>query len=261
MLRASSLASGSKGNCLFVQSECTNVIVDAGINLYRLEKSLKVLGTSCQRLDGVLITHMHSDHTSGVVAICKKYGINIYCHSAIAAQIGLMTQKTQSQICEFFDDSFIINDLTVSPFTVQHDVHCQGFSIAAKTKQLSIATDLGHVTDSVIEAMQGSDLIFVESNYEFDMLHNGRYPEYLKRRILSDKGHLSNQDCSDFVSQLVNLGTKQFVLSHLSQNNNYPELAFSSVVNGLKNNGITEGKDCFLEVAEQDRLTSLFQIG
>jgi phosphoribosyl 1,2-cyclic phosphodiesterase len=160
----------------------------------------------------------------------------------------------------FEENSFYIQDITVSPFLVQHDVHCVGYSLLSNTKQLSIATDMGQYTQGVLDAMSGSNLVFIESNYDEDMLKNGNYPTHLKRRVMSDFGHLSNTDCGSVIAKLTNMGTRQFVLSHLSQNNNYPELAFSSIVDTLDSNGIVEGKDVVVEVAEQHKLSSLFQL-
>lgn len=259
MLRACSIASGSKGNCLFVQSEQANLIVDAGINLQRLEKSLKLFGISCGQLDGVLITHTHSDHISGVKSLCKKYGVPIYCHSEIVHDIGKLTDKTDSKAFEF-EQEFKIKDIDVHPFLVEHDVHCQGYSFVSNSKKLSIATDMGQATDVVFQAMQGSNMIFVESNYDTDLLNNSSYPYHLKKRILSNKGHLSNDACSQFVSTMIQNGTRDFVLCHLSQSNNYLERAFTSMISNLSQEGITFGKDCSIEIAEQDRLSSLYQV-
>ncbi|MCL1944676.1 MAG: MBL fold metallo-hydrolase [Firmicutes bacterium] len=258
MLRACSIASGSRGNCLFVSSEQANILVDVGVDLKRLEMSLVVLGSVGAKLDGILITHSHNDHVSGLESLCKKYSVPVYCHAEIADKIGNIICKTQSKVHPF-EDIFFLKDITVSPFLVKHDVHCVGYTLVSMTKQLSIATDMGQYTKDVIDAMSGSDIVFVESNYDEDMLKNGKYPEFLKKRVASHLGHLSNYECGNLVSTLINNGTRQFVLSHLSQNNNYPELAYSSVVDRLKCLGI-DNKDAKIEIAMQDRLSNLYQL-
>jgi phosphoribosyl 1,2-cyclic phosphodiesterase len=242
---------------MYIGSQQANIIVDAGVNLLLIEKSLKLFGTNASKLDGVLISHVHSDHTCGVAALCKKYSVPVFCHQAIA---DFMSKHSDGQIVEFFDDSFYLKDLTITPFKVEHDVHCVGFAVISNTKQVSIATDMGQATQGAIDAMQGSDLCFVESNHDVQLVQQGSYPEFLKKRILSKKGHLSNNACGDLIQSLVNFGTKNFVLSHLSESNNYPELAFSSVVNKLQEKGIKEGQDVHLEVAMQNRLSSLYQL-
>jgi len=258
MLKGCSIASGSKGNCLYVGSAQANILVDAGVDLKRIEKSLIVLGANAKKLDGVLISHTHSDHVAGLAALCNKYGMPVYCHQNIAAQVYKLIEKTSSKIIEF-DNPFYVQDIAVNPFPVQHDVPCVGYSFVSHTKQLSIATDMGKYTPIVIESIEGSDLIFVESNYDIDMLRNGSYPAFLKNRVASDFGHLSNDDCGDLIAKLSQKGTRQFVLSHLSQNNNYPELAYSIVNSRLLACGIDE-EEVKVDIALQDRLSNLYQI-
>ena len=258
MLKGCSIASGSKGNCLFVSSKEANILVDVGVDLKRLHKSLIVLGCSPQKLDGVLISHTHSDHISGLLALCKQCGVKVFCHQEIAAQIYKIVEKTKSTIVDF-DGLFFIKDISINPFFVQHDVHCVGFSFVSNAKQLSIATDMGKYTSQVVDAVSGSDLVFVESNYDEEMLRNGNYPTFLKNRVSSDFGHLSNLDCGELVATLAQKGTKQFVLSHISQNNNYPELAYSSVVERLRASGLNLDSVA-VDIALQDRLSNLYQL-
>jgi len=185
------------------------------------------------------ITHDHTDHVSGVGKLIEKYK-------------AIVKRDTQD---------FTVGDLLVSPFKVPHDVECYGFSVHHQKSKISVLTDLGEITNETLKKISDSDIVVIESNHDERMVReNSRYPNHLKNRILSSRGHLSNQDCAKACLFLAQSGVKQIILAHLSENNNYPELAFRTVVDHLYQNGIIEGEDVRVEVAGADRMSGLYQV-
>ncbi len=259
-LKVCSLSSGSSGNCIFVSSDNATVLIDAGIPLSRVERSLRVFSCPCDKTS-VIITHTHSDHISGVPSLTAKYKVPVYAHY-LSREIANKRDFDATCLKEFGDDDFCVGDLLISPFRVSHDVPCVGFSVLCGGKKVSVMTDLGYVTDKTIGGVSDSDMVVIEANHDEELLKNNpHYPYYLKKRILSDKGHLSNSACADAVVKLARSGVKQIMLAHLSRENNYPELAFSAVKDELTKNGIVEGKDVMMEVAPASKLSGLYIIG
>lgn len=258
-LKLCSFASGSSGNCIFIASDKTKLIIDIGISLSRVERSLKVLGHSSEDVS-VLVTHTHSDHVSGLNNFTKKYKTNVYTHITSAAETTLNTNMN-SKIKDFSLKEFVVGDIAVIPFKVSHDVPCVGYQIYNGNKKISVLTDLGTIDNSIIDSIKDSDLVFIECNHDETMLDlNTRYSAWLKRRIVSDNGHLSNRVCANACVELAKNNVKQIILGHLSKDNNYPELAFNTVANKLAENGIFESKDIKIDVAVADKLSGLFEI-
>ena len=251
------IASGSKGNCTLVRSENTNVLVDIGIPLFYAEDSLKKLGVNPCDIDAVLVTHEHTDHISGVQAFCHKYNKPVYAHNAAAARIIRQLSKlAPHKIAEFYDNDFFVGDLTVSPFQLSHDAPCTGYGFSDKNGKISMLTDAGILTDALLKSIADSDIVLIEANHDIDMLRSSKkYPAALKRRILSEYGHLSNAAGGEAVAKLASGGVaRQFILAHLSMENNYPELALSAVGSTLLRYGIKAGSDVELYVAEQYKI-------
>lgn len=254
------LGSGSSGNCIFVASETTKILVDLGLPALRVEKCLRALGSSADSVS-VLITHCHSDHISGIDTFCRRHkDAAVYCHSDCLGSLWQKLGESRKKLVSS-DGDFFVGDITVSPFRVSHDVPCVGYSLLSGGKKATIATDIGKVTRKMLDSVSDSDLIIIESNHDETLLrNNASYSPFLKNRILSDKGHLSNGACAECVAYLACRGVKQIVLAHLSRENNYPELAFETCKNYLFSRGLCEGKDVRLEVAYADRMSSLFEI-
>lgn len=255
-LKICSFSSSSSGNCIYVASEKTKILIDSGIPLSRVGKSLRVLSQSCDDLS-VLVTHSHSDHISGIAPIVSKYGAKVYAHSLS----DIPTEEFDFGYNTFSDSEFTVGDILVSPFRVSHDVFTLGYSLIHQNKKISVLTDLGKIDLGVISAIKDSDIIFIESNHDEELLRNNpKYPAFLKRRILSDRGHLSNSACAQAITILAENGVKNFILGHLSKENNYPELAFRTVCNILRANNIVEGEDVNLEVAPFDKMSGLYNV-
>ena len=225
-MKASIFASGSSGNCMLLTSGDTNILIDAGISMRRAEDALRQAGLTMRDIGGVLITHEHSDHISGLKMMLKHYELPVYAPRTLAARLRGMLPELDGflRIIEPGKD-FRIGSLSVRAFHTPHDTdESVGYRIESDGV-FAVATDMGHVTDEVETNLIGADAVLVESNHDVEMLSYGAYPVYLKRRILSDRGHLSNADCAKLVRRLAESGVKRIVLGHLSRENNTPEKA------------------------------------
>ena len=262
-MKVATLASGSKGNSTYLESNEAKVLIDAGLTLKELEKRLRLIEVDPNQIDAILITHEHSDHIKGVGLFAKKYQTDIYAHAklwqVLAKKLGEAIVK---QYVQFFSEDFFVKDLTISAFEVPHDsVHCVGYNFYNNGKKISIATDLGHTNDRIIDKLKDSTIVILEANYEEDLLKaNTKYPSYLKNRIKGSRGHLSNEQTVGVIAQLVNAGVKQVVLAHLSEENNAPEVAFNTIKKGLEEVGIIEGKHVFVDVSTQNRVGNVFKL-
>lgn len=233
------LASGSSGNCTFIESGDTKILIDAGISTRRIGRSLAKIGVNPRELDALLITHEHGDHCRETSRISTAFRIPVY-----------MNQKTY-EICRCFlngkeemryfniGKSLHIKDLFVFPFPLFHDAQAPvGFRIQDENTSLGMAVDLGVVTDQVIKNLKDCETVILESNHDLDMLINGDYPWHLKQRIRSQVGHLSNRDAGKTLKELFGGGRlRKVYLAHLSQNNNRPEVALNTVKSRLENLG------------------------
>ncbi len=230
------------------------MLVDIGVPLFYVEGALRRLGVEPGKVDAVFVTHEHTDHIGGVQAFACKYGTPVYMHGGAAENIiRKLSRISARKICEYEYNDFFFKDITVSPFFVSHDVHCTGYSFVSGTEKISMLTDAGTVSDSLLKSIADSDTVLIEANHDVDMLKaSKKYPAVLKRRILSDFGHLSNAACGAAVTKLALGGiTRQFILAHLSEENNYPQLALSAVSGALTSRNIICGNDVFLSVAGQ----------
>lgn len=241
------LASGSSGNSIYVESPRFKLLVDAGLSGRELNHRLEGLGMCLGKIGAVLISHEHSDHIQGLGALGRRYQIPLYMNEGTHRQAGDRL-KGVKEIHHFTTgQAFSLEDLWIEPFSVPHDAADPvGFNLYASGRKLSIALDLGYPTRLVRERMKEAHWIVLESNHDPEMLMNGPYPWHLKQRILGKRGHLSNQDSSSFLADLLHANLSHVVLAHLSQVNNRPELARDSALAALREQGIA------LHVALQD---------
>lgn len=255
-MRIINLASGSKGNCTLVEGDNSAILIDCGIELKRAEELLNSVGCSAEKVSAIIVTHTHSDHIKSVTKFSAKY--NSFVYATDRNWIEGKLQKVPVERRKFISmEDFFIDEFTISPFEVSHDaVSTIGMSVLNRGRKFSIATDIGEMTSSVLDKMAGSDLIFIESNYDEYMLKTGSYPPIIKKRIASNCGHLSNIDCADAVSRLIRLGTKHFVLMHVSENNNTYELAYGTTRKVLKDKNLDN--NIFIGVAFQHKVSSNF---
>ncbi|MCL2847636.1 MAG: MBL fold metallo-hydrolase [Firmicutes bacterium] len=255
-LKICSISSSSRGNCIFVGSNKTRLLIDAGVNFNTVKRSLKVLGQDEQPLN-VLITHTHSDHISNLKSIQKYTEANVYSYGG-----SRLNKKMDILYNEFSLESFSIGDILVTPFNLSHDTPCVGFTLESGDSKISFLTDLGEANDDLVNNLYESDLVFLEANHDINMLRLGSYPIHLKRRVLSNEGHLSNDATAIIAEKLVTKGkVKQLILGHLSEQNNTPMLAETTVVRKLSNAGAILGKDFSLEIAPARGLSGLYCVG
>lgn len=257
-----SLYSGSSGNSIFVSSENTKMLIDAGLPGKSIENALQEIGESPREIDGICITHEHSDHVKGVGVLSRKYDIPIYATektwAGMAKSIGNIKEHN---IKIMHKKNFSIKDMNISRFTTPHDAADPGgFSLESNGKKVCIATDLGNFTEEVKSNLTDADVVLLESNHDIEMLKFGPYPYVLKRRVLSDIGHLSNEACGNAIIDVMSDKPKRIVLGHLSKTNNYPELAYQTVVNILNENKINIGKDIILSLADRNKPSSFIKL-
>lgn len=255
MMRICTIASGSTGNCTLVADSGTVILIDAGISARRICSALGCLGYSPTQLSGILITHEHTDHICGLATLIKHYDIPIFAPRTVANNLRWSIAGVDDFITELSaqrEDS--VGALRVLPFHTPHDTpESVGYRITGSSV-LGFCTDCGHVTDEMLEGLSGADTAVIEANHNIERLLAGPYPAMLKRRILSDNGHLSNDSSAQLALSLANSGTRRFVLAHLSRENNTPELAFDAVGNALLDEGLDLTKNGFLGIAPEKEI-------
>ncbi len=251
-MRVCTLASGSSGNATYVEEGSSAVLVDAGPSGRAIVQGLEAIGVDPLTLDGILVTHEHIDHIKSAGVLARKFDLNIYATEKtweeMTPALGHLPAASQC----FLEPGRVLAlaDLQVEYFQTSHDaVDAIGFCLHGRHQQLGIITDTGRLTGTARKSTAGSDLLIFEANHDLQMLQAGSYPWPLKRRILSDRGHLSNLAAGCCLASLVNGKTMGVILAHLSKENNLPELAYSTVAGVLEEAGLYAGRDLILEVA------------
>lgn len=260
MVKFCTLYSSSSGNCVFISDGETNLLVDAGVSASKICSALESLGVSPEEIDGILVTHEHSDHISGIRVFCKKYNTAVYANAQTAQKIVKSCGEIPSGCLHIISTSvaFSVRSMSVKAFQTPHDsVSCVGYVIEAEGRKYAVATDTGTVTKAMLSNLAGAEAVVIESNHDEEMLKKGPYTYALKKRILSDVGHLSNSSCAWLATQLAIWGTKKIILGHLSEKNNTPQKAFEASKNLLEKNGFKIGSDILLKVAPSDDVCSI----
>ena len=251
-MRIVTFASGSTGNCSLVSDGEANILIDAGISMRRTVSALKELGLSPQDLCGVLITHEHSDHISGLSMILKHHNISVYAPQELCEVLAAMKPELKSRLIAIpVNEAFGLGGIEVKAFRTPHD---SKFSVGYRFEGSSVAafaTDTGSITDELVCRIEGARLALIEANHDLEMLLSGPYPYILKRRILSENGHLSNEDCAKLALHLAKSGAWDIIVGHLSRENNTPQLAFNTVSAGLT------GENVGLHVAPMDKMLAV----
>lgn len=250
-MKACVLASGSKGNCTYIETSRLKFLVDAGPSCAYIERSLRSINVDPKKIDFIFLTHTHVDHVAGLRVFLKKYHPKVY-----------LTEKMHYELDIDIPDYFYINreivieDLDVLPIKTSHDVlESHGYVFTSEGKSIVHITDTGYINVRNFSKLKGKNLYIFESNHDVRMLREGKYPYHLQQRILSDKGHLSNKDSSYYLSKFVTDDTKKIVLIHLSEENNTPELALNTLLDALAGKNIPD-----IEIAKQKERTELIEV-
>jgi len=251
MSKVCQLFSGSSGNSILVSSKGNYVLVDIGVSAKRCENALLDIDVDPKSISAVLVTHEHTDHSSGVRVFASRYKIPVFSSERCIEKMyetGALDSKVDARI---INGDIDINDIGAVSFHQSHDSEdCLGYKlILPDGRKVSVCTDTGYVTDEAKNTVYGSDLVFLESNHEVSMVETGPYPYILKKRILGTRGHLSNFACSEFAAELAKSGTTRFVLSHLSRENNMPDIARQTTLSALNEIGLAENSDFRLWVS------------
>ena len=262
MFQFCSLYSGSSGNCSFVQTNNTKILIDAGESSKKIGEALESINVDPSSIDAILITHEHSDHVKGLSVFSKKFQIPVYANLETWNAMPKHKEKIdENNIHVFTFDKFTIGDIEVKPFSIPHDAaNPCGFNLYHDNKKMSIATDIGHMNKDVISNLTNSSFMLLEANYEPEILKCSSYPYLLKERIKGPNGHLSNSDAGKTISYLMNYGLNNVMLGHLSKENNFPELAYKTVVEELMENNVSENS-LHLSVASRFEASPIIDVG
>lgn len=233
-MRLCSIASGSSGNCIYVGSNKTHLLIDVGVSAKRIESGLEEICVDPDTIAGILITHEHSDHIQGIGVMARRHKIPIY--GTVETLNTMLKQKNVGKIEEGLlnyvkpDESFVIGDVTVEPYAISHDA-CNPvcYTFQHDGVKVGMATDLGTYTEYTVSKLRDSDILYMEANHDVNMLMVGGYPYYLKQRILGERGHLSNETSAKLICELLNDKLGHIILGHLSKENNYAELAYETI--------------------------------
>lgn len=262
-LQFCSFASGSSGNCYLIKHNGKALLIDAGISGKRIFQGLEDSGVAMEDVCGVLVTHEHIDHVKSLPIVTKKLpNIMAYANENTWAAIDRPVADEKRATFHTGED-FYIEDFQIRPFPIPHDAaEPVGFSIYAGDRQISIVTDVGHMTDEIFEEIIEADLLLLEANHEEEILLMGSYPYHLKRRILGENGHLSNVSAGECLCGLVEANPKKrrILLGHLSRENNDPSVALLAVKNTLMEKEIFVGSDLKLEVVHRDCCSCLYEV-
>jgi len=261
-LRFCPLYSGSSGNALLVLADGAAILVDAGLPGRVVAEALAAAGVAPEQLSGILVTHEHSDHVKGVGILARRYRLPVYANAGTwRGMLPLIGEIPPAQMRVFETErDFYLGGVNVLPYKTPHDANeSVGFVFQSGGSKLSILTDAGHVNERMLDAVSGSGLILIESNHDVEMLKAGRYPFPLKRRILGDEGHLSNDACGAALTALYGRGVRRAVLGHLSRENNFESLALETVRAALRASDVPD--EAFaLSVAHRDRVGEIYEV-
>lgn len=246
-MKVSVLASGSKGNSTYIETNNTKVLIDAGMSNLYIEKKLVLLGVNPDDINFVFITHTHTDHVAGLKVFIKKH------HPKVFLTIDMYNElKDILNDYEILESEIILNDLIVDYFKTSHDTDSVGYIFKSNDKEIVYVTDTGYINIKNLKKLNNKDLYIFESNHDIEMLmNNPNYPYQIKQRILGDKGHLSNNQCKEYLNKIIGDKTKYIVLAHLSEQNNDPSLAL---------NNLNDIENIKIMIASQNESTELIEV-
>lgn len=249
-MKISVLATGSKGNSSYIGTKETKILVDLGMTTLYIEKKLSKIDVNPEEIDAIILTHTHVDHISGLKVFTKKYNTKVYLTEKMLKDINEIFPLTNYEI---ITDDFKIKDLEIEIIKTSHDASdSNGYIFKSDNKTISYITDTGYINRKYKEKLTNKNIYIMESNHDIKMLQEGKYPYYLKQRVLSDKGHLSNEMCSKYLKEYIGKDTKKIILIHLSHENNTEEIALKTIKENIEFEDII--------ISKQDESTELIEI-
>jgi len=252
-MRVCVLSSGSKGNCTFIEIKNKNILIDIGNSCLYVEKSLTSIGINPSKIDAILITHSHVDHTNGLKVFAKKYNPQIYINETTYQEL-----KQPLDNVKFIEGKIDLDDITIEAFNISHDVKANGYIIESDNNSVVYVTDTGYIKERTLKKIQNKQVYIFESNHDIEkLMNNDHYPHHTKIRILGDNGHLSNKDSAYYLSNIIGNKTKKIFLAHLSQDNNTQELALEALTNELARKNIQFNN---ITIAMQNEKTELIEV-
>lgn len=255
-MKFATIASSSSGNCIFVKADNTRLLIDAGISANRIAKGLNNLGEDVRKIDAILITHEHADHIKGIATLCKKYMIPVYASPKTMPQINADIPTYLQNIYEYNQQIGAIN---IEYFKISHDaIQPVGMKFTHNEKTLGLMTDTGKITHSIVNALKNLDAYILEANHSLNMLKNGPYPQFLKNRVASEVGHLSNHQTAELITHIIEKENTPILLAHLSERNNTPNTALCEVKDEL--NRLNFKYEINLEVAPAQEQSKIYEI-
>jgi len=258
-----SFSSGSSGNCYLVQSEKTAILIDAGISGRKTFNALEGVGLSPCQVNAVLITHEHTDHIKSLKTLTKKMPqVKAHANNGTWKSIKELVPEHQREVFKT-GETFSVNDIKIKPFLLSHDAEEPvGFSFYQKGKQISILTDTGVLSEEIHQEIKDADILVIEANHDIEMLRIGKYPWFLKQRILGKKGHLSNIDAADAICKILSEKKKyrHVLLAHLSKENNFPEMAYQTIKNLLEEKSHYIDSHVCLGIISGEKASALYTV-
>lgn len=255
-MKLSVLASGSKGNSSYIETNQVRILVDLGTSSLYVEKELKKLGVDPNQINGIFITHTHVDHISGLKVFLKKYHTTVFLSQSMYEEISKQFPIRDYMILE--DEIFQLEDLTIEIFKTSHDVEdSNGYIFESHGKSIAYITDTGYINRKNHKKLKDLSFYVMESNHDIQLLMDGKYPYYLKQRILGDRGHLSNKDSANYLSSFIGNDTEGIILIHLSQDNNKPEIALETLQETLQKHEQTINQ---IIISSQNESTGLIEV-
>ncbi len=252
-----SLFSGSSGNACYIKHNDTALLVDAGVSGKKIEEAICAIEGNVKNIQGILVTHEHSDHINSVGILSRRYKIPVFATSGTfeGMSVGEYYQKVTIKAGQDFE----VGGIKIKPFSIPHDAaEPVGYNFYADRKKITVATDIGRMSEALFVSLSGSNLILLESNHDKKMLLQGVYPLSLKRRIAGERGHLSNEEAALCAARLVETGTNNIILGHLSGENNIPSIAYNESAKAIERTGVSVGKDvrlCVARASQNEKIT------
>jgi len=260
-LKFCSLFSGSSGNCQFIKTEKTTILVDAGLSGKKIQQEIINIGEDPKKIDAIFITHEHIDHIQGAGILSRRFDIPIYANEKTWDAMSKVIGDIKSHNIKIISEDTEVGDIFVQAFDISHDAAKPvGYNIYYKNKKISMVTDTGCINQNIINSIKDSDILLIESNHDEDMVLIGPYPWPLKRRVLGEFGHMSNDTAGSLITQAIKKGTEIVLLGHLSKENNFPQLAYKTVENILIENGVDVNPGVCLNMTYRDKSSLIYEV-